>query len=280
MKIAVSSYSFLGAMRDGRMTMMDVIPKAKELGFAGVEIVNLGDSASIRQAAAALRAQSEEYGIEIVSYMTSGNFLAEDLGAEIDKMKAEADICCALGAKKMRHDACWAVDEGITFESALPRIAEGYRAVTEYAQTLGIKTMVENHGRFIQHSSRVKAVIEAVDHENFGWLVDVGNFLCVDEDPVTAVPVGMPLAMHLHAKDFHMKPGAARAPKMGWFGTAGGNHLRGAIFGHGNIDLESVFKTVRESGYDEWVALEFEGIEDCLAAIPEGLNNLKSYLEG
>ena len=39
MKVAASSYSFSQAMRDGRMTMLDVLPKAKALGFDGVEIV-------------------------------------------------------------------------------------------------------------------------------------------------------------------------------------------------------------------------------------------------
>ena len=37
MKIAVSSYSFSQALYDGRMTIMDVIPKAKELGYDGIE---------------------------------------------------------------------------------------------------------------------------------------------------------------------------------------------------------------------------------------------------
>ena len=280
MKIAVSSYSFLGAMRDGRMTMMDVIPKAKELGFEGVEIVSLGDSDKIREIADQLCAQSKVYGIPIVSFMTSGNFLAEDLDAEVKKMQREVELCVLLGANKMRHDACWAVDAGVVFEDVLPKIVEGYRRVTEYAAGLGVHTMLENHGNFIQDSARVEAVVKGVDHRNFGWLIDVGNFLCVDEDPVTAVPVGLPYAVHIHAKDFHIKPQCQRAPSMGWFTTRGGNHLRGAIFGHGNIDLERVFTSIRESGYDEWIALEFEGVEDCFVAVPEGLANLKSYLEG
>ena len=280
MKIAVSSYSYLGALRDGRMTMLDVIPKAKKMGFDGVEIVNLGDSDAIRQIADKLYAQSREYGVSIVSYMTSGNFLADDLGAEVSKMQREVELCVKLGATKMRHDACWAVPEGTTFESVLPRLVDGYRRVTEYAVGLGVHTMLENHGQFIQDSSRVEAVVKGVNHKNFGWLVDIGNFLCVDEDPASAVPVGMKYASHVHAKDFHMKPGSQCAPQLGWFGTRGGNHLRGAMFGHGNMNLGPIFKTIRESGYDDWIALEFEGVEDCLVAIPEGLKNLKYYLEG
>ena len=44
MKIAVSSYSFTQAINDGRMTMLDVIPKAKALGFDGIEIVRMNQT--------------------------------------------------------------------------------------------------------------------------------------------------------------------------------------------------------------------------------------------
>jgi hypothetical protein len=43
--------------------------------------------------------------------------------------------------------------------------------------------MVENHGFFCQDSERVEKLITQVGKENFGALVDIGNFLCVDESP-------------------------------------------------------------------------------------------------
>ena len=36
-KLAVSSYSFLGAVRRGMLSYDDILPKAKEMGFTGVE---------------------------------------------------------------------------------------------------------------------------------------------------------------------------------------------------------------------------------------------------
>ena len=40
MKVAVSSYSFSQAYRDGRLTLKDSIAKAKEMGFDGFEFVD------------------------------------------------------------------------------------------------------------------------------------------------------------------------------------------------------------------------------------------------
>ena len=64
----------------------------------------------------------------------------------------------------------------------LPTIAANARKVTEYAATLGIKTCSENHGTIAQDSYRVEKLFSAVAHENYGLLVDMGNFACVDED--------------------------------------------------------------------------------------------------
>ena len=41
LKLAVSSYSFLGAVRRGMLSYDDILPKAKEMGFTGVEYAGL-----------------------------------------------------------------------------------------------------------------------------------------------------------------------------------------------------------------------------------------------
>ena len=87
-----------------------------------------------------------------------------------------AQIAEILGVPGMRHDASsgWPADHvgPQSFAAALPRLAEGCRAVTGYAQAKGIKTMVENHGFFCQESQRVEQLVTAVEHANFGVLVD------------------------------------------------------------------------------------------------------------
>jgi hypothetical protein len=40
--------------------------------------------------------------------------------------------------------------------------------VTEFAAGLGVRTMIENHGYYMQDSERVKRLVEAVGHPNFG----------------------------------------------------------------------------------------------------------------
>ncbi len=282
MKLAVSSYSFTQAIVDGRMTFLDVIPKAKEMGFEGVEIVPLtGTVEEHRALAPQLAAQAKEYGIEICSYLLGNDFLANGLENEVERLKQEVEVAAILGATRMRHDATAGKDaEGneIAWEDALPVLAEGYRRVTEYAAGLGVHTMIENHGFYAQNSWRVKELIDTVNHPNFGWLCDIGNFLCADEDPASAVKVAAPYAVHAHTKDFHIRSANRPAPNAGWFKSKGGNFLRGAIVGHGEVPVDVCLNTLIDAGYDGWLSLEFEGMEDCFKAIPEGLANIKNVL--
>jgi len=132
----------------------------------------------------------------------------------------------------------------------------------------------------VQDSERCEQLTQAVGHDNFGALVDMGNFLCADDDPVSAVTRMAPYAFHCHAKDFHVKPADAADPGKGWFRSRGGAYLRGAIVGHGNVDVPGCIAALTAAGYDGWLSIEFEGMEDNLKALEIGLENLRRYVTG
>ena len=281
MRIGVSSYSFSQAMRDGRMTILDVIPTAKGMGYEGVEIVKFCSDEEMREYAPKLAAQSKEFEMPISAYMVGADFLANGVAAQVETLKKEVEIAAPLGAHRMRHDATGGKDatgKAYTWEEALPILAEGYGRVTEYAMGLGINTMIENHGYFAQDAARVKSLIEAVGNRNFGWLVDMGNFMCADETPVESVAIAAPLAAHAHAKDFHFKAKGEYVPKRGWFSTRGGDSLRGAMIGHGVVNVPECLKILRSAGYDGWLSVEFEGMEDCLMALKYNLETLRELV--
>lgn len=284
MKIGVSSYSFSRLVRSGEMKQIAVIAKAKEIGFDVIEFSDIAvpEGKTLPDYARELREEATRVGIEIANYTIGADFLkgsGGDLQAEIARVRGEVDVAEILGVPGMRHDASsgWPADHvgPKSFAAALPRLAEGCRGVTEYAAEKGIKTMVENHGRFCQDSIRVEQLVTAVDHPNFGVLVDIGNFLCADDDPATAVGRLMPYAFHCHAKDFHVKPGTDVAPGKGWFETRAGNYLRGAIIGHGNVALLQCLKIMNREKYSGVLSIEFEGMEEVLMAIQAGHDNLR-----
>lgn len=284
MKFGVSSYSFSQTGLD----TFQIIFKAKEMGFEAVEFAgfpNLPPGETALSFAPKVREFCQEQGLSIVSYTVWADFLrgsGGDLQAEIARVKGEVEVAQALGAPLIRHDATWGWPEdregARSFQAALPLLIEGCRAVTEFAAERGIKTMVENHGFFCQDSERLEQLVCGVDHPNFGILLDVGNFLVVDEDPAQAVGRLLPYTFHVHVKDFHRKGGLEPDPGEGWFLSRGGNYLRGAILGHGVVSVVQILRLLKNGGYGGALALEFEGMEDPLKAVPIGLANLKRYL--
>lgn len=280
MKIGVSSYSYSKLNLDA----IEIVHKVKEMGIDYIEFAELPnrpEDVSPVDYAKQIKEECDKLGLTIINYAVGADFINNGLEEEIERLKSEVDVAKALGAPYMRHDASSGYgrrDDGAKgFDQALPILIEGYTAVTEYAEKLGIKTMVENHGFFCQDSERVEKLVTGVGHPNFGLLLDIGNFLCVDENPVEAVGRLLPYVFHVHAKDFHVKCGNLPNPGDGWFRSRGGNYLRGAIVGHGEVPVVQCLGLVKRAGYDGVVSIEFEGMEDPITGIELGKKNLEYF---
>ena len=271
MKTAVSTYSFA---RLG-ISQAECIRRAAEMGFDGVEIVGL-DCPEEKQAeyAAELAAAAKACGIDIVCFTVSADLLR---AGETERVKRQVDLAVVLGAPRMRHDAAWAAPQGKSFEETLSVLAQRCAEISAYAQDKGIKTMVENHGFFMQDSSRMIALVQTAAHSNFGLLCDMGNFMCADEQSIEAVGAVAPYTVYVHAKDFLFRASGEIDEPQGWLKTRGGNFLQGTVIGNGAVQVKRCLDILKQHGYDGFVSLEFEGTEEPMGAIRMGLERLKSY---
>lgn len=287
MNIAVTSYSFERKISSGAATQFSIIKEAADLGFDAIEFTDLKphDGSSDAEYAKKLRNEAERCGIKISSYTVSADLLQDcggNLQKEIDRICRKIDIAEMLGAKFLRHDAYFAFHDNKQkiqgFVNTLPRIVESCRAITEYASKKDIKTMVENHGLICEDSNRVELLVNSVAHENFGLLVDIGNFMCVDENSITAVGRTAPYAFYVHAKDFILKSDNEPDPGEGFFRSRGGAYLRGTVIGHGAVPVKQCLAALKLAGHDGYVSLEFEGLENLDYALRAGLANLRKYI--
>lgn len=286
MRIAVSSYSYRALRKREGMSDADLCRLVASQGFDGIEFTDMNSGASGPEAmreALAIREECEKLSLPVVSYSVGADLLGRDPKAEAERLMRCADVAHALGSPVMRHDAAYAPRPGqarYTWREAVRDMAPYIREVTEYAGTLGVRTCTENHGFFMQDPERVEALIREVASPNYGWLVDIGNFLCADADPVRAVSTAAPYAFHVHAKDFLLKNWNDPDPGKGWFLTRGGARLRGTVVGSGVVPVKPCLDILLSSGYDGYVSIEFEGLEDDLTAVTEGLVYLRRLYGG
>ena len=288
MKVGLSTYSLLEAIEAGEMTILDVFQWVADHGGEHVELVPYGFSlVDDIELATAVKEKAVELGLEISNYSMPANFVQAteaEFEEEVARIKKHVDLLDHMNIRHLRHDvtAFTLPPEKRTieyFENALPQMVEGSRRIADYAAQFAITTTIENHGMAVQHSDRVQRVLQAVDRPNFKTTLDVGNFLCVDEDPIVGVSKNLPYASLIHVKDFYIRPSNEHPGEGKWFESANGNFLRGSIFGQGDVNTREIIKRVKQSGYDGYLTLEFEGMEECRMGSRIGLENVKRLWE-
>ncbi|HIT74321.1 MAG TPA: sugar phosphate isomerase/epimerase [Candidatus Avipropionibacterium avicola] len=288
MKFGLSSYSFNQRIRTGEMSILDVIDWVADSEAEHLEFAALSDEADApipnintpSEQIDQIIQRAADKGVELSNLAVGANFFTSDAGehrAEVERVKAYVDLAARFGMTRLRHDVVrhpgLEGDDTPAFEEAFGPIVAAAKEIAQYAATKGVTTSLENHGFFVQASDRVRRIIHAVDEPNFGTTLDIGNFLCVDEDPTVAVPANLPYATVVHFKDFYVR---TEDPGEGWFRSRGGKYLRGAIVGNGDIDIRAICRAIKASGYDGFAAIEFEGQEDCLIGCARGVANAKS----
>ena len=285
MKLGMSCYCLDPAMAAGRMTIDDVIDYAVAHGCEHIEFVPFHlafvtpEQELDLELIEHVRKKCESAGIEISTYSVNADLLKTDPAEEakeIERVKRHIDAAQKLGLSRMRFDVAsfrrpFSTNTIYNFNQEFPQMVRNGTLLCDYAAERGITIVMENHDFFINGSDRVLRLIEAINRPNLKMTVDVGNFLCVDEDPVAAVKRCLPLAEMIHLKDFYIRKKELLPDQTemfncnngSWFETMGGKMLRGAILGQGDVDIWEILRTIKHSGFDGYISLEFEGMEVC-----------------
>lgn len=287
MKIGITSYCFAPALSEKRLTPLEAITWAAKNGAESFEISPGEYFPTTDDLPEQYLARAREEGIPISSYTVGANFVketAEERAAEVLRVKGQVDIAVRLGVKFMRFDAGWRSPEEATlenFEKDLPLVAACAAEVADYANQFGIVTSVENHGYHFQGAERVQRLLRAVNRPYYRTTLDVGNFSCADENNVLSVKENIKYASMVHLKDFFMRPATNPPLGEGWFRSKGGTYLRGSIVGQGSLDMRSICKIIRDSGYDGYVSVEIDGnLEDVFKRASISIANAKELLRG
>jgi len=282
MKIGVSIYSYAQYLADGRLDWFSAVDKAAEMGFEAIEFTDLPDVPDRAALARQLRDKAAACGLEVAAYACGGSLYgtAEQQRAEVKRLKGELDIAAELGVKLFRHDVLYKMPQHVSFKTILKTVAAPIRELAEYGSRLGIATSIENHGYCFQDYDRVEDLHAAVDHPNFGLLLDIGNFLCADQDNVQCVSRLAHLARHVHMKDFTVYPFGHAKPDAYCFPSRAQNWLLGTAVGAGDARSAQCLAILKAAGYDGCINIEFEGPGDCIAELESGLKFCKSCLEG
>ena len=243
-KISLAEWSLHRALRSKDIDHLDFYSIAKnKFDISAVEYVNtfFFDKAKDATYLKEMKTRAHDLNVKSLLIMCDSEGNLGDPDDSKRKTAVEnhykwAEAAKFLGCHSIRVNAR---SEG-SYHEQIELAADGLRRLTEFSDSMGINTIVENHGGLSSNGKWLSAVMEKVDHPRMGTLPDFGNFRLEGDEWYDRYQ-GVRELMH-YAK--------AVSAKSHEFDTSGNET---------GTDYYKMMKIVLDSGYNGYVGIEYEG---------------------
>lgn len=259
-KSSIAAYSFRDLLpqgdKKGKMTLHDLLDMAAAWRLDAVEPTSYYFSSEEPEYLHSLKAKAFRLGLDISGTAIRNNFClpaGEKREAEIAHVKKWIDHSVEFGAPCIRIFA-GNENKDVTDEQALPWVLECTKECCDYAGTRGVFLAIENHGYLTQTAEDVLRIVDGVNHEWLGVNLDTGNF---KSDPYGNLARLAPKAITAQVKvEVRTQDGSGTEP----------------------ADFKRIVQILRDANYRGYVALEYEGKEDPMEAVPRILEQLREAI--
>ena len=243
-KISLAEWSLHRALQSKKIDHLDFISLTKtEFGLDAVEYVNsfFFDKAQDQKYLNEMNTRANDHDVKSLLIMcdNEGNLGDPDKNKRnqaVENHYKWAEAAKFLGCHAIRVNAR---SEG-SWDDQVELAADGLRKLTEFGDSIGINTIVENHGGLSSNGKWLAAVMEKVDHPRVGTLPDFGNFRIQDDewyDRYKGMAELMPYAKAVSAKSHEF--------------DANGDET--------GSDFYRMMDIVLDAGYNGYVGIEYEG---------------------
>jgi len=292
MKTCLHSVSYAGVWRgQARLSVDEFLSKAKRLGFDGVMLVAkrphvspLDYDAAARKA---LRRKIERLGLELVCLAGYTDFTAGVDKAGIPNVEIQA---CYVGElAKLAHDLGTDMVRiftgyerpGIPFDKQYAMVLEGLKLAGQKAAKYGVTLAVQNHHDIGAHHDAMYWLLKEVNLPNVKAAFDAWTptLQGLSPEQIRASILKMkPFIVHTTAAEY------VRLPRYHYEHTLtnfvqDGTLIRAVPMGEGIIDYETFFNTLKEIGYQGYVAYEMCEVLDGGGDIENLDRTAKKFLE-
>lgn len=270
LKISLAQWSLHRSINAGTLDPLDFASISKErYQIDAVEYVNgfYLESAEDEPFWNKMKERSKQAGVKNLVIMVDDE---GDLGTADKQARRKAvenhfkwvNAASILGCHSVRVNAFGDPDRA-SYRAA---IMDGMSRLAEYAAKLNLNIIIENHGLFSSDAALIAGIIKEVNMPNFGTFPDFGNW-CLSAkwgttqgdcdqvyDRYQGVAELLPYAKAVSAKSYN-------------FNEKGEDT---------KIDYYKMLKIVKESDYEGYIGIEYEGLEK---GEHEGILITKALLE-
>lgn len=213
LKTSLNAYSFVNLLSDtgdGKgpsITLFDLLEFCAKLNFDAIDPTGyffpgypkVPPDSFINE----FKRRAFELGLDISGTGVRNNFAQPDKSkrkADVQHVKEWIEVAAKLGAPVIRVFA-GPVPEG--YENKWDEVAkwmvEDLKECVEYGRKFGVLIGVQNHGDFIKTAEQAIKIVDMVNSDWFGLIVDTGYFLV--PDPYEDIAKAMPYAVNLQIKE-------------------------------------------------------------------------------
>jgi sugar phosphate isomerase/epimerase len=217
------------------------------------------------------RQQVEDLGKEIPMMCCSPDFTHPEKSfraKEVEKQKGWIEMTHALGGKYCRVLSGQKRPE-LTIEQGVDLAAEAIQSCLPFAAERGITLIIENHYKddfwlypeFAQKMDVFCALVDRIQHPNFGVNYDPSNTFLAGEEPLDLLKRVSHRVVTMHASDRYLKEGTIEDLRNEEGGAAGyAKRLSHGEIGKGLNDYDAIFTELKRVGFNGWISIE-DGVD-------------------
>lgn len=254
-------------------TLPEAIGFFSSIGLDGIEIIvqtdgyrcalDLNADASEVAAVRKLLRESNLGVACLTPYLNLFNSVDEaERQADCERLRKVILLAEALGAPGIRiYGGKFVTGEMDENGFKLAQLVKSMRDCGEFAKSRKVKLCMENHfGTMTTTAARSAEIARLIDHPNVGILYDQANIAFFPaEEYGEAIRLLAGTIFHVHVKDLVYKKDA------GQLVCSEVSHIQESertvssrIPGEGILDWPSILGSLKNSGYDGWLSLEYE----------------------
>jgi len=182
LQYSINAYSFNSELRSGEMTFFDMMEFCAEIGMDAVDITGYYFSSypqiPSNKELFALKRKALDLGLDIAWTGVRNNFVTPDINTrQSDKalIKNWLEASSRLGATIMRVFTGKNKSDAHTIDDIKEWLVEDFKTCAKYGEEHGVIVGLQNHDEFLFTSDEVIEVLNRVNSDWFGLVLDCGS---------------------------------------------------------------------------------------------------------
>jgi sugar phosphate isomerase/epimerase len=183
LRISLNAYSFNDTLKNGSMTLDDVLDFCAENDFDAVDLTGYyfpgypavpEDSYVFH-----LKQKAHRLGLDISGTGVKNDFTnphKKKRQEDVRLIKNWIEVAAKLGAPVIRIFSGLQIPEGHTWEDVAEWMVKDIKECADYGKQHGVFVAIQNHNDFIKTADQAQKIIEQVNSDWLGLVLDVGSY--------------------------------------------------------------------------------------------------------